>query len=194
MSGTGIRRAEAGEVEDVTETLWLAFDGDPLWSWAFPDHDLLKPWWRLLVSAALGHGWVWTAGDHAAAAVWVPPGRKELSADQEREAGELLAKLLGSRAGEVEALLETFEASHPAAPHYYLSLLGTRPADRGKGLGMKLLAETLRAIDAERAPASLESSNPANVPRYEALGFHRTGSFLTPDGTREVTTMWRNAR
>ena len=46
------------------------------------------------------------------------------------------------------------ERAHPdEAPHYYLSLLGTHPAQRGKGLGMALLAAS-----ASRGPAS--SSGP----------------------------------
>jgi GNAT superfamily N-acetyltransferase len=195
VSATAARRATVQDLESVTETLWLAFAEDPLWSWAFPNHAQLRSWWRLLVSSALGHGWVWTTKGDAAAAVWIPPGRLELSAEQEVEAEALLRKLLSARADEVLALLERFGASHPQGPpHYYLSLLGTRPDERGRGLGMALLAENLREIDAEGAPAYLESSNPANVPRYEALGFAATGAFATPDGAHEVTTMWRDAR
>lgn len=192
MAASGIRRAEARDLEAVTETIWLSFAADPLWSWAFPDHELIRPWWRLLVSAALAHGWVWTTAEHAAAAVWIPPGLEELSAEQEVEAERLLAELLGARAAEVSALLDRFGAAHPPGPpHYYLTLLGTRPAMRGHGIGMNLLATNLRTIDEQRAPAYLESSNPANVPRYEALGFVKTGTFETPDGAREVATMWR---
>lgn len=56
---------------------------------------------------------------------------------------------------------------------------------------MGLLVENLQAIDAEGMPAYLESSNPANCPRYEEIGFERIGSFSTPDGSHEVAMMWR---
>ena len=195
MAASGTRRAETGDLEAVTETIWLAFAGDPLWSWAFPDHEAARSWWGLLVSAALGHGWVWTTSEHTAAAVWIPPGCEELSAQQEIEAEHLLEELLGERAAEVSGLLERFGAEHPSGPpHYYLSLLGTRPEMRGRGIGMGLLAENLRTIDEDGAPAYLESSNPENVPRYEALGFVKTGEFETPDGARKVATMWRAPR
>jgi GNAT superfamily N-acetyltransferase len=89
-------------------------------------------------------------------------------------------------------LLDRFEAAHPRdRPHYYLSLLGTHPDHRGRGVGMGLLAADLARIDEERAPAYLESSNPANDARYERLGFASVGSFTTPDGAHSVTTMWR---
>ena len=69
----------------------------------------------------------------------------------------LLKELVGPRADDVGALLSRFDAAHPHhEPHYYLSLLGTADAHRGRGLGMALLKENLARIDAERMPAYLE--------------------------------------
>ena len=88
-----------------------------------------------------------------------------------------------------------FEAAHPREePHYYLSLLGTDPAQRGRGLGLALLADNLARVDAEGAPAYLEASNPANVPLYERHRFEVIGHFDLPDGGPRVHTMWRAAR
>jgi hypothetical protein len=56
---------------------------------------------------------------------------------------------------------------------------------------MDLLAANLAQIDAEAAPAYLESSNPTNNARYERLGFKPHGEFSTPEGRHTVTTMWR---
>ena len=42
---------------------------------------------------------------------------------------------------------------------------------------MRLLSSNLELIDAEGAPAYLESSNARNEPRYESVGFRRRGSF-----------------
>jgi hypothetical protein len=60
---------------------------------------------------------------------------------------------------------------------------------------MGLLADNLKLIDAKGMPAYLESTNPANNPRYERLGFVQVGEFLLPgkDGP-PVATMWREAR
>ena len=127
-----------------------------------------------------------------AAAVWIPPGGTELTEREEDELEPLLRRLVADRAPAVLELLDSFEAAHPRdRPHFYLSLLGTHPDHRGKGLGMALLAESLGLIDAEGMPAYLESSNPANYARYERIGFRRIGAFSTPDGTRTVATMWR---
>lgn len=195
MIAEQVRAAGEADLEHVTETLWLAFQDDPLWGWAFPEHAMLEPWWRFLVTAALRHRWVWLLGDYAAVSVWIPPGRDELTHAQERQVEGLLWGLLGSRAAQVIELLACFDAAHPRdQPHYYLSLLGTRPDRRGHGLGMALLAENLARIDRRQMPAYLESSNPENVARYEAKGFAPIGEFSTPDGSHSVCSMWREPR
>jgi GNAT superfamily N-acetyltransferase len=194
VEGPTIRRAEPGELDSLAETLWLAFGEDPLWRWAFPEHAQLMPLWRMYVASALKHEWVWTIGDYAAVTVWIPPGLTELTPEEEARLPTLMTELLGARAAEVMGLFERFEDAHPhGAPHYYLTLFGTHPDERGKGIGMRLLTANLELIDAAGAAAYLESSNPANEPRYESAGFKRAGSFRTPDEAREVVTMWREA-
>lgn len=194
-SSGGARVASESDLDQVTKTLWYAFRDDPLWSWAFPDRAELEVWWRLFIKSALRYPWVWIAGDCAAASVWIPPDGSELTDDEEARVESLLDDLVGRRASEVMELLERFEASHPRdRPHYYLSLLGTHPDYRGRGLGMTLLADNLARIDEEGMPAYLESSNPDNDRRYERLGFDRMGEFSTPDGSHSVTTMWRQPR
>ena len=189
------RIATGLDLDGVSTTLWAAFHGDPLWSWAFPDRDDLKVWWRFLINSALRYPWVWITSGCAAASVWIPPGASELTEQEEARVEPMLEDLLGTRSGEAIELLERFDASHPRGePHYYLSLLGTHPDHRGRGLGMGLLAENLARIDEEGMAAYLESSNPDNVARYESVGFRRVGEFSTPDGSHTVATMWREAR
>jgi GNAT superfamily N-acetyltransferase len=189
-----VRVATEHDVDGVTATLAAAFELDPLWSWAFPSGGLAELW-RLLVASALRYHWVWVAGDYAAAAVWIPPGGVELTEAEEELLGPMLGRLIGQRAAEVESLFVRLAENHPEQPpHYYLSLLGTHPGHRGKGLGMALLAENLAAIDSEGMPAYLESSNPANDVRYERLGFVQAGEFQRPDGQLTCSTMWREPR
>jgi GNAT superfamily N-acetyltransferase len=189
------RVATARDLDGVTATLTAAFEMDPLWSWAFPERDGLAAWWRFYIASALRYPWVWIADDYAAASVWIPPGGIELIDEEEASVEPMLADLIGPRAPEVLTLLERFEDSHPnGRPHYYLSLLGTHPDYRGKGLGMALLADNLARIDSEGMPAYLESSNSANDSRYERHGFKRVGEFSRPDERLTVTTMWREGR
>ena len=187
-----VRVATERDLDGVTATLAAAFETDPLWSWAFPARDDLSAWWRFVIGSALRYPWVWIADDYAAVSVWIPPDGVELTEAEEASVEPLLSDLLGPRAAEVSELLVRFDDTHPAGPpHYYLSLLGTHPDHRGKGLGMSLLADNLAKIDAEGKSAYLESSNSGNDPRYEGHGFVRVGEFTRPDEQLTVSTMWR---
>jgi ribosomal protein S18 acetylase RimI-like enzyme len=189
------RTATASDLDGLTATLTGAFTSDPLWGWVFPNPQDLAAYWRFYLRSALRYPSVWVSGEYDAVAVWIPPGGSELTEEEEESQLEpLLNKLIGPRADVAMELIGRFEASHPRdRSHYYLSLLGTNPKQRGRGLGMALLTESLRRIDAEGFPAYLESTNPANNARYEGLGFRQVGKFTTPDGERTVATMWREA-
>jgi GNAT superfamily N-acetyltransferase len=190
------RRATEADAAAVTATLSAAFDADPLWSWAFPD-DAKRPaqyeiFFSLFVESAIPNGWVWMTDQAAAVAVWTPPGKSELSEEAEAKVEPFLTAELGPHAKPVLQVFESFESACPEdQDFYYLSLLGTHPDHRGRGLGMSLLSANLAQIDAESMPAYLESSNPANDARYERLGFKRRSQFSTPEGRHTVTTMWR---
>jgi len=191
------RVATAAELSAVVETLARAFYADPVWGWAFPDPERRlaqhRAVWRLVAEAAVSYESAWLTGDCAAVALWIPPGRPELRPEDEERLPSFLAELLGDGAARVLETFERFEAAHPEPePHYYLSLLGTNPDHSGRGLGMGLLADGLARIDAEGAPAFLESSNPANTPRYERLGFAVCGEFELPEDGPVVTQMWRD--
>jgi GNAT superfamily N-acetyltransferase len=190
------RVATQEEVTAVTETMALAFYEDPVWSWAFPDPrrrlEQHRKIWGLIIESAVGDGWVWLAEGYAAAALWIAPGRPELTPEDEERIGTLVVEMMGDGATRVLDTFERFEAAHPREKeHCYLSLLGTHPDHRGKGIGMGLLAENLRRIDADGMPAFLESSNPANDRRYEGLGFVPCGAFELGEGGPVVTQMWR---
>jgi GNAT superfamily N-acetyltransferase len=198
-ASVGARVAAREDVPAVSETLALAFYDDPVWSWAFPDPEQRlgqhRAVWGLVVDSALGDGWIRCTGDCSAAALWIAPGRPELSPEHEARLGPLLEEMMGDGASRVLDTFERFEAAHPLErEHYYLSLLGTHPDHRGKGIGMGLLADNLRQIDAQGVPAFLESSNPANDRRYEQLGFARWGEFELGEDGPDVTQMWREPR
>ena len=199
VRGLTVRTAGPADLPAITETISLAFHGDPTWSWAFPDPDRrpeqYSVLWRFVVAGALRYPSVLMTASCEAAAVWIPPNGTELAEEDEARMMPLLEELVGPRATQVLELLARFDACHPhTEPHYYLSLLGTHPRHAGKRIGMALLAENLDRIDAEHMPAYLESSNPRNNHRYERHGFEATGEFYPPGGDVPVTTMWREAR
>ena len=191
-----VRVAGSADVSGVARTLAEAFFLDPVWGWAFADPTRRRAqheaWFRLLIASALAHQWVWTTPAYEAVSVWVPPGCPELSESDEAQLGPMLEESLGTRAELVMEVFDRFEAAHPRGQdHFYLSLLGTHSDHRGSGIGMGLLADNLVRLDAAHMPAYLESTNPANLRRYESVGFAVWGTFDLPAGGPTVTTMWR---
>jgi len=192
------RRAGRTDLDTLVTIITRSFADDPVWGQAFPaglGEAGRRAIWALDLEAMIRLDWTWLSAGGEATAVWVPPGEVEFTVAQEDAYLALLAARLGPGFGRVLELLARFEEAHPRdEPHYYLSLLGTHPDQRGHGHGMRLLADNLATIDAEGAPAYLESTNPANDARYRRLGFEPVGVFEGYVPGSVITTMWRPAR
>jgi GNAT superfamily N-acetyltransferase len=193
------RLVRAEDLPAVVTTLARAFVDDPLWGWwAFPQEQdrvlLLEDYWRPWVEVALKYdGYCMTPGAEAVAG-WVPYGVAEVDSDGEAAIDASTRRLFGARTTLVNQVYDLFDAHRPDhLPHWYLTVVATNPDHRGKGLGMRLLADLLEQVDAENSSAYLESTNPVNDHRYERLGFKRYGEFRIPSGPK-ITTMWRPAQ
>ncbi|HLO34561.1 MAG TPA: GNAT family N-acetyltransferase [Candidatus Deferrimicrobium sp.] len=194
------RIAGPDDVDSVGRTIALAFAEDPVWGPAMGGTrttiDEKARIWRIFVAGAVRYPWSRTVDGAAAVSIWLPPGSSELDESQEEGLTMVLVELLGpTGAAEYAELMGRFDANHPQqAPHAYLSLLATRPDQRGRGIGMALLANDLDRLDQLHVSAYLESTNPANDRRYQGVGFEPVGQFRTVDEQRLITTMWRPAR
>ena len=198
MRGPSADVVSASGIPAAARTLAGAFSNDPLWGWVFndPDHrvEQLTRLWTLFLDGAVGYGWVRATPSFEAVALWIPPNAPELPEPHADRLAPLVAELLGARAALAGEVFDRFDETHPHdAPHFYLSFLGTDPAQRGRGIGMQLLRATLAEIDAAHEPAYLESTNPANLARYESAGFRVAGEFDLPGGGPNITQMWRPA-
>ena len=185
-------------MDAITAAFTTAFFHDPVWGPVFPDEDRrarqASVMWRVYAVSALRYPWMFVTPQAEAAAIWIPPGGTELTADEARGLGELIEKAAGPEAAaSVQEIEARFAAAHPAGPFFHLTILATHASHRGKGLGMGLVTETLARIDALGAAAYLESTNPANNGRYQSAGFAPHAEITMPTG-HIVTTMWRPAR
>jgi ribosomal protein S18 acetylase RimI-like enzyme len=106
--------------------------------------------------------------DFLGGSLWLPPG---VGPDGDALEALTLETLAEPALSEVGAIMEQIGAAHPEGPHWHLALIGVDPTYQGRGIGSTLLRYALARIDAERLPAYLESSNPANVPLYRRHGF-----------------------
>jgi GNAT superfamily N-acetyltransferase len=198
--GAVARVAYRAHLDALTAVMTTAFRDDPVWgAYSFPDTyarpDRPARFWRFYLEAMLRLRWTFMTPGGEAAAVWVPPGERELTDAQERDITLLLGDLLGDRQSRVVLdIFERLDGAHPHhEPHHYLSLLGTHADHRGRGIGMALLDRCLARVDREGSAAYLESTNPANDARYMRRGFEPYAS-VELDGGQVVTTMWRAAR
>ncbi|GAA4390846.1 GNAT family N-acetyltransferase [Tsukamurella soli] len=169
-----------------------AFADDPVLRWIRPRGAVRGDTilFRGLYSAL--HGVPGTAhrlrddGVAVGAAFWDPPGFTPPVA-QQLTALPRLGVTVRTGIGRGIRLITAIEAARPAEPHWYLSTIGA--AVHGRGVGTALLRHGLDRID---GPAYLESSNRANIPLYERVGFAVTGE-ITIDGGPPLWAMWRPA-
>jgi ribosomal protein S18 acetylase RimI-like enzyme len=177
----------------VVATLVSAFIADPVERWLFAEPvDYLTHFARFVGAfGAVGFesGSVFGLSDFAAVAVWVPPGAH---ADDDAIVGVLTDAVPSHKHADAFAVLEQMDAAHPNEEHWYLPWLGVDSARQGTGLGASLLRHGLARVDADHAPAFLETPNPRTVPFYERHGF--TVSAVSQAGAcPPVTSMWRPA-
>lgn len=197
------RVATEADLPAVAETLALAFEQEPIWSWAFAAGgapaqrerrlEALRAVFGFCAAAGLRYGGVRVSGGVEAVALWVPPGEREMTAAEAERFPGLIRASVGdpATAERILTLMAAFDCHRPAEPpHWFLGSLGTHPDHAGHGYGMALLAANLEEVDASGAPAFLETGDPANVPRYERLGFRVERRVELTQGI-DATQMWR---
>jgi GNAT superfamily N-acetyltransferase len=197
--GDAIGRVREATDEDsgaIAAILVDAFERDPFFQWMFgPEKAQIRrgvgAWLELVVGLALPRGSGYLAGDEGAA-IWLPPSTELVGPDELAAAGQLLGKLVGSRAGEVLGAIAAGGNEVSAMPHWLCLYVGVRPAAQGRGLGRALLQPGLDASDASRMPAHLVATNPATAPFYERLGFRTLGEVVSSPGIPPLRPMWRD--
>jgi ribosomal protein S18 acetylase RimI-like enzyme len=193
MTAAMVRTATRADTDKCVALIALAFSNDPAARWAYKDPvaylENFPPFVRAFSCAAFDYD---TAHhiDGSATALWIPPG-------VEPDEGPLVALIEasvtdGDRAAVLDVLEQMGEA-HPQEPHWYLPLIGTDPAQQGRGHGSALLRHALAIFDADRGLAYLEATSPRNVALYQRHGCEITGTFQAGDSPTS-TPMVRRPR
>lgn len=172
-----VRSASESDQPAVIGVITLAFSGDPMARWAFPDPATylaaMPEVARAFGGNGFAHGTAHLVDGGLAAAMWLPPG---VHPDSDLLAALTEEHVPEERLGDMMQVFEQMEAYHPADPCWYLPLIGVDPACQGRGFGSALLRYALDRCDREGSPAYLESSNPRNVPLYQRHGFEIMGT------------------
>lgn len=181
------RTATMNDVPGVARVLGRAMANDPLLRWLFPNNFT-----RIAQStrfSALFAGFAYVPGGDThlvemdedlvrgpvvrGTALWEPPdGRLENGAFLLRALPHLVSMVGPSRLPELARYFGEISKARPEQPHWYLAMLGTDPAARGRGIGSQLLRAGMSEADADGVPVYLETMNSANLGYYEKHGFH----------------------
>ena len=158
------------------DTLVLAFAGDPVERWLYPEaHEYLR-WFPAFLEGFGGRAFdeqtVWRLGDFSAVALWLPPGAEP---DGESIVAVLAESVAPTKHDDVFSVVGQMDEAHPTYPHWYLPWFGVDPALQGEGLGGELMEHCLRIVDQDHLPVYLETPNPRSLPFYERRGFEVTG-------------------
>lgn len=192
-----VRLATTSDLPALCRTLTRAFGDDPAMAHLIPPDvrrhtERLAAFMRLGSKGAVADGTVYTTSELSGAAVWRTPGRWKVPIRQQLGDVPALVRALGRRTPVGVASLQMLERHHPTEPHWYLEILGTEPAEQGRGIGSALMAPVLERCDDEGIPAYLESSKERNLPYYERHGFRVTGELDLPRGGPPFWPMWRD--
>jgi ribosomal protein S18 acetylase RimI-like enzyme len=197
-----VSAARRAEVRALARTLGRAFLDDPVMVWMVPDAARRSRALPRIFAAMTRHHFLAGGGTEiaardgevGAAALWDPPGRWRVSPVEEMRMMPSFLLAMGAHSKRGQQVTDVMKEHHPEEPHWYLAVIGSDPAVRGGGFGHALMRSRLDRIDAEHAPAYLESSNPDNIPYYLRFGFEITGEIRLPDGGPVMTPMWRAPR
>ncbi len=178
----------------VIATLVSAFIADPVERWLYPEPSAYLTHFPAFLAAFGGAAFesqtVWSLGEFAAVAMWLPP---DADTDGEAIVAVLSESVSRDKHADTFAVVEQMDAAHPKDPHWYLPWLGVDCSRQGAGLGAHLLRQCLARIDANHSPAFLETPNPRTVPFYERHGF-RVTSVSQAGACPPVTSMLRPAQ
>lgn len=164
-----IHPAGPADRERAVASLVAAFVADPVLRHLFPD-DADYPrhagaFFGHLFDRRVAQNTVWTIGHGLSVALWDGP-----KAADDPAAGPLDDLPADARA-RVDAYDAVVHGALPDHPFWYLGVLGTDPAHKGRRWGHALMADGLRRAADEGLPAVLETSNPGNVGVYKRAGF-----------------------
>ncbi len=184
-----IRHGTATDADAILRVLERALADDPFVCWlARSQPRAVRTYLGLMVRRiALPKGVVHLAmlGDEVASvALWAPPNTFELTAGESLRLLPTMVSVIGAfRFSRVANALGEVERARPPEPRWLLTLLGTLPERRDRGLASATLAPALARCDAEHTVAVCETSRPENLRFYERHGFAVTGERpLAPRG------------
>ena len=187
------RYALRSDLVRAADALVDAFTNDPWFNWLYPSstdwprHP--RAWFGLVLDRAFTKGHTFVA--ESGVASWIPP---DVSFPEDVDlnlAVELLRSQMGERVSTALGVIAQIGGSFEHVPRFHCVYIGVARAAQGSGVGRALMSRVLEMCDRERLPASLTSSNDANLAWYRSLGFGEIAEVSVPGAEFKMRPMWR---
>jgi len=177
MPEPNVRTARAEELEAITHTMTMAFSTDPAGRWIFPNALDFVAHFPGFVDAYCGisvdRGTAFVTDGLEAVAMWLDP---DASVDEQRLQNYIEQHFPAAVQEDMAGVIGEMERYHPDDEScWYLPFIGVDVYYQRRGLGARLMKTMTFRLDESRAPAYLESTNPANISLYERHGFEVMG-------------------
>ena len=183
-----VRAAVESDRAAITNMLVRSFWDDPVMTWMFPDESVrrvkLPRFYDLLWVTIFPDGGCDVTDHVESATFWNPPDKWQLPLTTLLRHAPRMIRAFGAALPRALRILHAMDAVHPPEPHWYLNMVGTEPAQQGRGYGGSVIRARLQQCDADRLSAFLISSKESNIPVYRALGFDVTGEIVIPGGPK----------
>ena len=191
---------EEARIEAAGAVLASAFMNDPLEVYVFPDQQertqRSPAQFATLVRHSVLFGEVLSIAGMIGVSAWLPPGKVVTFEDASRAGFPQLPSLMGKaafeRLGRVLDYLSDVHQKGLPTEHWYLSIIGVHPVQRGRGYGGSLLAPIMQRADAAGIPICLDTAQPKVRPLYERLGFRVAVETVDPTSGVQFWTYQRD--
>ena len=175
-----------------------AFYHDPIIGWVIPEDshrvDVYATCLDLLFAATETRGQVVADENGTVLQLWhtVSDGADPGLLDEQD--GERMREACGEYGPRADQLIDAMDRLHPTEPHHYLAVIGTDPAQQGRGRGSAALRGALARCDESGLPSYLEATSARSAQLYRRLGFHDCPEpvSLAP-GAPMLYPLWRPA-
>jgi GNAT superfamily N-acetyltransferase len=185
-----VRAASPSDRDAIVDLCAAAFVTEPAFTHFFRDEyePHARVFLAFLLDLRFAGGLVWVEeveGRVVSASMWDPPGGTQLTQSEQDARWDAVAATFPSAAvGRLDAYDERVHALGPRGDHYYLGVLASDPAVRGRGHGAAALRPGLMAADGAGLVTFLETGTEGNLGFYFRFGFEVTGELDLADGTR----------
>jgi ribosomal protein S18 acetylase RimI-like enzyme len=192
-----VRIATARDVPRVADALADAFTSDPLYRWMLRGGLRLKQRLRMVFTVELEQyglpngGTVWTTSGYDGSLLALPPGAWEMPASITGKETLRWLRAFGTRLPRAISVQKAMAQRHLREPHFYVRVIGVRPARQGLGIGSALMQPTLQRADSAGLPTYIEASTQRSAALYERLGFVHDGVLELPEGGPPLWPMTR---